>query len=373
VTGPAKTVDLSGLRSDRAGEVPEFDDTAAFKWLDPAPLQRATRLAVAAAVMAANDAGLDGSTLAAASERTGVVMGVVVANRPGLERPTEALYRTPEEPIAIPLDAHDVAWVSEAPAIELGLRGPVLVLPTACAAGNSAIGYAADLIRDGHADVFFAGGADELSPAMFMMFSQFDALAPDLLRPFDTRRKGLILAEGAAVLVLEAEAHARARGARVYGRVLGHGNFADSHDMMHPHPDGLGARLSMEEALRQSDVSPRDVSYVCAHGTGTFANDPIEAKAIRALFGSHADELPVSSIKSMLGHAQGAASAIEAVACLLAIRDGLVPPTMNTEEIDPACPIRVVTRAAERRPVRFALNNAFGFGGNISCVLFGHA
>jgi 3-oxoacyl-[acyl-carrier-protein] synthase II len=143
--------------------------------------------------------------------------------------------------------------------------------------------------------------------------------------------------------------------------------------MMHPHPDGLGARLSMEEALRQSDVSPRDVSYVCAHGTGTFANDPIEAKAIRALFGSHADELPVSSIKTLLGHAQGAASAIEAVACLLAIRDGLVPPTMNTEEIDPACPIRVVTRAAERRPVRFALNNAFGFGGNISCVLFGHA
>ncbi|MEM9454114.1 MAG: beta-ketoacyl-[acyl-carrier-protein] synthase family protein [Myxococcota bacterium] len=364
-TGPITRFDASELRASQAGELGPLDDGAAFERQPPGRFQRATRLAVTAARAAAQDAGLDVSAVA---DRAGVVMGVVVANRPGLESAYSRLYEhgAGEQRLA----THEVALVSEAPAIELGCRGPVMVLPTACAAGNSAIGFASDMIAAGRADVMFAGGADELSPAMFMMFAQFDSFSQDVVRPFDAQREGLILSEGSAVLVLEAEHHARARGARIYAVVGGHGNFADAHDMTHPHPDGLGARLSMQAALADADLRPCDVDYVSAHGTGTPANDAIEAKAIRDVFGAHTDVLPVSSIKSMLGHSQGAASAIESVACCLAIRDGLVPPTMNIRELDTQCPIDPVAGQVRRHRVDVALNNAFGFGGNVSCVVF---
>lgn len=365
-TGPARTIDLRGLRSDRAGEIHDFDPAPYFRRIAMSGHQRATRLAVAAARMAAEHAGLD---VAAVAERAGIVMGAVVANRPGLEGPYVRL-RDGDADIDLSLEHHDVCFIVEAPAIELGLRGPVLVLPTACAAGNSAIGCASDLIADGHADVMLAGGVDELSPAMFVMFSQFDSLSPDVLRPFDRDRHGLILSEGAAVLVLEAAEHAAARGARIYGRVAGHGNNADAHDMTHPHPGGLGAEVAMRAALSDAGVPPGEVDFVCAHGTGTPANDGIEAQAIRRVLGARADHVPVTSIKSTLGHAQGAASAIEAVACLLAMRDGVVPPTMNIRTLDPDCPIDVVMNRPRRRAIDVAINNAFGFGGNISCVIF---
>jgi 3-oxoacyl-(acyl-carrier-protein) synthase len=369
-TGLLTRFSPEGLRSDRAGEIKNFDDTTAFRLVDPAPHQRGTRLAVSAARMAVDHAGLSAASLEGASERAGVIMGVVVANRPGTEAPFTQLHRRAEGRGPLSLVPHEVAWVSELPATELGLRGPQRVIPTACAAGNSAIGCAMDLIQDGHADLMLAGGVDELSPAMFMMFSLFDSLSKDVVRPFDKNRRGLILSEGAAVLVLEAEEHARARGARIHGRVLGHGNFADAHDMTHPHPQGLGARLAMQSALREAGLSPADVDYVSAHGTGTPTNDSTESRAIRDLFGSHADSLPVSSIKSMLGHSQGAASAIEAVACLLAIRHGKVPPTMNFQEPDPeCCGLDIVPNQAREHRVRVAMNNAFGFGGNISCVV----
>ncbi len=371
-TGRLTRFSPEGLRSDRAGEIKGFDDTAAFRHVDPAPHQRGTRLAVSAARMAVEHAGLSAGSLEGVSERAGVIMGVVVSNRPGTEAPYTQLYRRDEGRGPLSLRPHEVAWVSELPAVELGLRGPQRVIPTACAAGNSAVGCAMDLIQDGHADVMLAGGVDELSPAMLMMFSMFDSLSKDVVRPFDKHRKGLILSEGAAVLVLEAEEHARARGARIHAQVLGHGNFADAHDMTHPHPQGLGARLAMADALREAGLAPTDVDYVSAHGTGTPTNDPTEARAIRDLFGSHADALPVSSIKSMLGHSQGAASSIESVACLLAMRHGMVPPTMNFREMDPeCCDLDVVPNQARQHRVRVAMNNAFGFGGNISCVVFG--
>jgi len=364
-TGPARTIDLAGLRSDRAGEVHGFDAAPYFRRIAIAGHQRATQLAVAAARMAVDDAGV---ALDEVGERAGIVMGAVVANRPGLEAPYLALRGGAA--VELSLDNHDVCLIAEAPAIELGLRGPVLVLPTACAAGNSAIGCAADLIADGHADVMLAGGVDELSPAMFVMFSQFDSLSPDVLRPFDRDRRGLILSEGAGVVVLESAAHAEARGARSYGRVAGHGNNADAHDMTHPHPDGLGAEVAMRAALSDAGLAAEQIDFVCAHGTGTPANDGIEARAIRRVLGERADRVPVTSIKSSLGHSQGAASAIEAVACLLAMRDGVVPPTMNIRTLDPECPIDVVMDRPRAQRIDVAVNNAFGFGGNISCVIF---
>jgi len=364
-TAKATQFDSTGMCSDQAGEITGLDPAKYFETLDASNYERATQFAVIASRLALEDAKLD---LSSVGERTGIVMGVVVANRPGIESAYTDLHgRGSAVP---PLTRNDVALVSEAPAIELGIKGPTMVLPTACAAGNSAVGWAADLIENGHADVVLAGGADELSPAMFVMFSQFSSLAPDFVRPFDKNRKGLIMSEGSGVLVLEAEEHARARGARIYATVAGHGNFADAHDMTHPHPDGLGAQWSMESALKEADLQIDDVDYVCAHGTGTPTNDPIEAKAIRSVFGAHTDSLPVSSIKSMIGHTQGAASAIESVACILAMHNGFVPPTVNLQELDSECPIDPVANEARAHQVDVAMNNAFGFGGNISCVVF---
>jgi 3-oxoacyl-[acyl-carrier-protein] synthase II len=215
------------------------------------------------------------------------------------------------------------------------------------------------------------GGADELSQAMLMMFDSFRLLAPDAVRPFDRARTGLMLGEGAAALVLERETDAQARGAKIHGLVLGHANVADAHHVTAPHPEGRGAIRAMRQALARAGVEAVDVDHVSAHGTGTPANDAVEARAIRAVLGAATDNVPVTALKSMLGHPQGAASAIEAVGCMLTIRDGLIPPVANHETRDPACDIDVVVGRARKRSVRVALSNAFGFGGNIECVVFG--
>ena len=361
--------DTEPYRTRKGGEVTGFEPE---RWtdLDPATLARSTQFAIAATRMAVEDA-----EAAAALERrgVGVCFGIVVGNRPRLEHLVRARGGD-----GAPLDGDGPAWhdpslISRLPARQCGLSGPNLVLPTACAAGNGAVGYAFDTIRAGRADAMVAGGADELSEAMFMMFNSFRALAPDVVAPFDRERKGLMLAEGAGALVLESLEAAQGRGARIYAEVLGHGNFADAYHMTAPHPSGLGAIRSMEAALAAGGIRPADVDYVSAHGTGTLANDQVEARAIREVFREAADTVPVSSIKSMLGHSQGAASAMEAVSCVLAIRDGVVPPNANYHEPDPECDVHVVGSADRSRPVRTVLNNAFGFGGNISCVVFGAA
>lgn len=357
-----------GLCSDQAGEVPCFDAAPGSWSLQGRSQQRATHLSVAACREAFMDAGFGGDDLSRIRERARVVMGAVVANRPSLEVHLRALFCGDIRLEDVDFATHDVSWVAEAPSLDLGLRGGAVVLPTACTAGNNAIALGMEFIRYGRADVVIAGGADELSPAMFTMFSRFNSLAPDVVRPFDRHRKGLILSEGAGALVLEGEEHARARRARIYGCIAGYGNFADAHDMTHPHPQGVGAELAMRTAMRDAGLELQDIQYISAHGTGTIANDGIEARAVRNVFGGHADSLSVSSIKSMLGHTQGAASAIEAISCLLAIRDSLVPPTTNHEETDPDCPINLVRNQARHQQVRATLNNGFGFGGNACCL-----
>jgi 3-oxoacyl-(acyl-carrier-protein) synthase len=355
--------DTTGLASSRGGEIPVTADggrdTPSVRWA-----RDVTRMALADARLTGDD-GLAG----AEATRTGVVFGTVLGPRPGVE---EWVRRG----AGGSLDPDGAGWLdatplARRPAAELGLRGPNLTITTACAAGNSSIAFGADAIRSGRADVIVAGGADEISHAMLLMFTSLRALAPEVVQPFDLNRKGMMLGEGAAALVLEDEAHARGRRARIYGEVLGYGNRADAYHMTAPHPAAVGAVRSMTEALRAAGLAPEDVDYVSAHGTGTPSNDPVEALAIRTVFGSGADELPVSSIKSMLGHMQGAAASAEAVTCLLAMRDDLVPPNVNYETPDPACDIDVVANRPRQKRVRAALSNAFGFGGNIECVVFG--
>jgi 3-oxoacyl-[acyl-carrier-protein] synthase II len=351
-TGPIQTFDTAGYRCKLGGEVVGF--TAA----EPVGCARSVQFAAEAVRQAVTDACLLDAGYAA--DRIGTCFGMVVGNRPGLEGgdlPSGAWL--------------DPATVARLPATEHGFGGPNRVLGTACAAGNSAVALAADLIAAGRAQAMVAGGADQLSQAMFMMFQSFGAMSPDQLMPFDRDRKGLLLGEGSAALVLEERSAAEARGARVYAEVLGHASYSDAFHMTAPHPQGLGARRSMRGALHRAGLNPTDVDYISAHGTGTPANDLIEARAIRAVFGDYADTTPVSSIKGMLGHAQGAASAIESVACLLAIANSTIPANVGCNNIDPDCDIDVVIDGPRRRPVRVALNNAFGFGGNNCCVAFG--
>lgn len=363
-TRPLTRFDTERLASDRGGEIASQPHDAG-----DAELPLAVRLAEAVAADAVADAALTFD--AVAPERVGVCIGTVMGTRPAVERWLQRDPDAREQPGAAAWA--DPALLSRAPARALGLAGPNCVVATGCAAGNSALAWGAEALRAGRADAMVVGGADEISQAMLMMFDGFGLLAPDAVRPFDAEREGLLLGEGAAVFVLEREADARARGARIHGRLLGWANVADAHHVTAPHPEARGAIRAMRGALAHAGVEADAVDHVSAHGTGTPANDAVEARAIRAVLGGAADDVPVTALKSLLGHSQGAASAIEAAACLLSIRDGLVPPVGNFETRDPACDVDVVAGAPRAAPVRVALSNAFGFGGNIECVVLGAA
>jgi 3-oxoacyl-[acyl-carrier-protein] synthase II len=224
------------------------------------------------------------------------------------------------------------------------------------------------MIRTGRCDLVLAGGSDPLSKLAFTGFNRLFAMASDRCQPFDKNRKGMMLGEGGAVLVLEEYSRARARGAKIYAEVLGYGLSCDASNMTIPSEKGV-AKV-MEKAIRNSRISKRDVDYISAHGTGTGLNDKTESAAIKDVFGDLARSIPVSSIKSMLGHTMGAASAIEAISCCLAIRDGMIPPTMNYETPDGECDLDCVPNEARKKDVRVALNNSFAFGGNNACVVF---
>jgi 3-oxoacyl-[acyl-carrier-protein] synthase II len=240
------------------------------------------------------------------------------------------------------------------------------MVSTACSAGNYAIGYAHDLIRLNRADVMIAGAADGISRIEFTGFNQFSAVAPDRCRPFDKERKGMIPAEGAGILILESLDHALARNARIYAEVAGYGLSCDGNHMTNASVGGIVE--CMRNALQASGIAPGQVDYISAHGTGTTANDRAECAALKEVFGPRSRTLPVSSIKSMLGHAMGAASALEAVACTLVIRDGILPPTINFETPDPDCDIDCVPNVARRQEVTAVLNNSYAFGGNNASV-----
>lgn len=253
-------------------------------------------------------------------------------------------------------------------AAALGCEGRAATILSACASGNHAIALARRWIQAGHADVMVIGAADVINQTQYTHFHNLKALAPDFCRPFDRDRRGLVLGDGAGVLVIEAEEHARRRGATILARILGTGASADAHHMTAPEPTGRGARHAIDLALADAGLSPDTIDYVSAHGTGTPHNDRVEGLVLHQLVGPHT---PASSIKSMIGHCMGAASAIEAVVCVLAIRDGIVPPTIHFREPAPECQIDCVpNRAREVRP-RVVLNNAFGFGGNNCIAVFG--
>jgi len=250
-----------------------------------------------------------------------------------------------------------------------GFSGPITIIANACASGANAVGHAWDLVRHGHAERVLTGGYDGLSQMVFAGFDSLQALSPTKCRPFDAHRDGLALGEGAAVLTLESLEHARKRNANILGEIVGYGASTDSHHLTQPHPNGDAAVASMSEACATAKVEPEKIGYVNAHGTGTPLNDSAEAAAINRWAGMHAERLPVSSTKSSIGHLLGAAGAVEAVVCLMSLREQWLPPTSTLETVEPVCRFPVVQKATDAK-LEYALTNSFGFGGaNASLIL----
>ena len=365
-TGPVRAFDASPYLVNRGAEVRDFQPQDHLRRLAPDSIGRAAQLGAAAARLALVDAGL--AEPAWDPDRAGVAMGTTSGEPAEIERLDDAW-------VADRRESADTRFVARYPchtiainvAAELGLRGPNAMIPTACAAGNYAVAWATDQLRWGRADLMLAGGADIFSRITYAGFARLGAISPDLCRPFDRGRKGMIPGEGAGVVVLEPLDGARARGARIYAEVAGYGLSCDAHHMTGAHPQGDGAVRAMEMALATAGARPGDVDYISAHGTGTPTNDQVEAIAIARLFGDGAP--PVSSIKSMIGHTMGAASALESVACALAVHRGMLPPTANFEAADDGCKLDFVPNVARERRVRLAMNNAYAFGGNNASVL----
>jgi 3-oxoacyl-[acyl-carrier-protein] synthase II len=358
-----------------AGEVKDFDAKGLASPKELRRLDRNVLFALAAAKEALADAGSNGFR----PDRVGIVLGSAIGGFIELMRQAEILRkRGPDRvsPNFIPNVLVDSA--SGQLAIELGIRGPNYAIVSACATGSHTIGEGAELIRNGHADAILAGGTEAcIHPLILAGFTSMRGLAAangdpkKASRPFDATREGFVMAEGAGVVVLEELEAARARGADIYAEVLGYGASNDAYHMAAPDPESVGVVEMMRSALERANVAPEAVDYVNAHGTSTPLGDAAETKAIKEVFGDHAYELAVSSTKSVMGHTFGAAGAVEAIMCALAIRERHLPPTINYENPDPACDLDYVPNEARKAEVRVALSNAMGLGGHNGCVLLG--
>jgi 3-oxoacyl-[acyl-carrier-protein] synthase II len=358
-----QSFDTSSYSVHRGAEVHDFEIENYVSNLDAAHLGRASQFAIAAARLALADANVEIASLDL--ERAGVSMGTTSGEPREVERfddlfVSKKLDRVGPEFLAL-YPSHVIAAHI---ARELRFAGVNIMIPTACAAGNYAIAHAFDVLRAGRADIMLAGGSDSFSRITYTGFAQLGAIAPEVCQPFDRYRKGMIPGEGAGVLVLETMTSAVRRGARIYAEIAGYGLSCDAHHMTAAHPNGQGAVRAMQQALQQSAIRPEDVSYISAHGTGTSTNDRLETLAVKGLFREAAYRIPVSSIKSMLGHTMGAASAIEAAVCALACFYDRIPPTINLREPDPECDLDYVPNCAREHTVRVAMNNAYAFGGN---------
>jgi 3-oxoacyl-[acyl-carrier-protein] synthase II len=362
-----ESFDTTGYRTHRGGEVKKFVPLEKTR-----NMGRCSQFAICAAQEALADAGLDVSSIP--PFLTGVSLGTTMWESQLQERIDDLMVQSDFGPVRRELVPRAVPEALPANvARALRIHGPVNLITTACAAGNYALSHAASLLRSGAVDLMLAGGSDPISRIAYTGFSSMMAIAPERCQPFDRNRKGMIPGEGCAILVLERLETARKRGARIYAEFAGYGLANDAHHMTAPHPEACGATRAMTRALASASISPADVDYVSAHGTGTPANDKVESLAMKRIFGVHAHAIPASSIKSMLGHTMSAASALEAVACVLAIERGIVPPTINYEEPDPECDLDCIPNQAREMTVNVAISNAYAIGGHCSTIILRRA
>jgi len=375
--GWISTFDTDGLPVRVAGEVKDFDPTQVVSPKEARKLERNVLLGVAAGREALDDAGLNDFDPA----RVGIIFGSAIGGVPGILEQAETLReRGPDRVSPNFLPNVLVDSVSGQLAISLGITGPNYAVVSACATGSHAVGEAAEMIKRGAADAVLAGGTEAcIVPLILAGFTAMRGLAaedehpPHASRPFDATRAGFVMSEGAGALLLEDWERAERRGADIHAEVLGYGASNDAHHMAQPEPEATGVAAMMRTAIERAGVDPATVGYLNAHGTSTPLGDAAETRAIKEVFGEHAYDLAVSSTKSMMGHTFGAAGAIEAIMCVLALRDGVLPPTINYREPDPECDLDYVPNEARKAQVDVALSNAMGLGGHNGCVLLGRA
>lgn len=373
--GPITHFDASEFATRIAAEVKDFDPERFMERKDAKRMDRFVQLSVVASLLALEDANLNIADLDA--NRIGVLIGSGIGGTGTWEEQHKTLLeRGPRRvsPFFVPMLISDMA--SGMVSILVGAKGPNLGIVTACATGTHAIGEAAAIVSRGDADVMIAGGSEAaITPMAVAGFCAARALStrndePERAsRPFDLNRDGFVMGEGAGTVIVESLEHALARGAKIWGEVCGFGMSGDAYHITAPSPGGEGAARSMSAALHNANLKPEQVDYINAHGTSTEDNDKIETAAVKTVFGQNAYKVAISSTKSMTGHLLGAAGAVEAIACLCAIRDGIIPPTINYETPDPECDLDYVPNKARMQDVRIAMSNSFGFGGHNATLI----
>ena len=374
--GPLTRFDAKAFETRIAGEVKGF---TAEKYIEKKEIKRMdlfVQYALAATKEAIEDAQL--KITPENSEQVGVIVGTGLGGLPTLEDTHKVLLeKGPSRitPFFIPKLIANMA--AGQIAIQYGAKGPNTCVVTACATGGHCIGDAFRVIQYGDAEAIIAGGTEaNITPLTVGGFNAMKALStrneePEKAsRPFEKNRSGFVVSEGSGILILEELEFARKRGAKIYGEVVGYGYTGDAYHITAPPPDGDGAIRCMRMAIRDARIRPEDIDYINAHGTSTVLNDATETVAIKAVFGEYAKKIPISATKSMTGHLLGAAGSTEAIFTLLSIRDGILPPTINYEEPDPACDLDYVPNVARKSPIRIAMSNAFGFGGTNATLIF---
>lgn len=358
--------DTSSYDHQYAGEIKNFQPEQFINRRKLSGLGRASQMAMAASKLALEDAEIK------MNDETRLKIAVCMGTTTG---EIGLLEKFDDDPVDLNQNKFQDNFVSAFPshtvsanvALQFGLSGPNYIFGTACSSGNLAIARAFDLIRNSKVDYAFTGGADGLSRIIFTGFSRLSAIAPEKCQPFDRNRKGMIPGEGSGMLFLELLESALKRKAKVYAEILGYGLSCDAYHISEPSPSGIAKAI--KKSIENSRINLDEVDYISAHGTGTLENDKAECQAYKKVFGQRTSLIPISSIKSMLGHTMGAAAAFETIACCLAIDEGQIPPTINYQENDPACDIDCVPNKGRNHQVKIALNNSQAFGGNNACLV----
>lgn len=373
--GPVTRFDVTDMPTKIAGEINDFEPSQYMDKKEARRMDRFAQFALAAAKMAAQDAGLNLEE--EDRDRIGVVLGCGIGGVTTFEEQKETMMnRGPGRvsPFFVPMLISNMG--AGHISINLRLRGPSNTVVTACASSTNAVGEAFRILQHGDVDVCFAGGTEApLTPLAFAGFCSLKAMSTSneeptrASRPFDAKRNGFVMGEGSGILILETLEHALARGAHIYAEVAGYGSTCDAYHITAVAPGGVGAAKAMEIAIKDAGLTPADISYINAHGTSTDVNDSNETAAIKKLFGEHAQKVAVSSTKSMTGHLMGAAGAVELIACAKAIEDDIVPPTINYENPDPECDLDYVPNEPRRMSVQATMSNSLGFGGHNAVVV----
>lgn len=371
--GPITRFDASALPVQIAAELKDFDPTAYMPKTLARTMDPFMQYAFIAAEEALRDSGL---AIEAEPDRVGIVMGTAMDGVTTVAN-TQAAYDAGKRvgPRFVPMTIGNIAAAQIS--IAHGITGPSMTLNTACSAGGDALMTAAMLLRSGEADAILAvGGESILCPIVVAGLAQAHALSrrnddPEhACRPFDADRDGFVIGEGGGALMLETEEHALARGAQIYAELAGYANTSDAHHVTAPHPEGAGAAACMQRALKRAGLQPSDIGYINAHGTSTGLGDIAETQAVKTVFGDRESAPPVSSTKSMTGHLMGAGGITESIACILAIRNGILPPTLHLETPDPACDLDYIPGKARKAQITAAMSNSLGFGGQNSSLIF---